>query len=215
MKFFLDSASLEEAKKAKELGLLDGITTNPTLIAKAGGDYKTRVKELCDLCDGPISAEVISTDFAGMVREGEEWVKVAKNVVVKIPITVEGLKAMKFLSSKGVKINATLCFSENQALLTAKAGASFVSPFIGRLDDIGQDGITLIENIRTIYDNYGFETEILAASIRSPLHVTRCALAGADCATMPLGVMEQLAKHPLTDIGLKKFLDDYNAAFKK
>lgn len=215
MKFFLDSASLEEVRKADSMGLLDGVTTNPSLIAKAGGDYKTRVKEICGICSGPVSAEVIATDYEGMMREAHAWKEVADNVVVKIPITLEGLKAIKALKTEGIKTNATLCFSENQALLVAKAGAYFVSPFVGRLDDEGQDGMLLIENIRRIYDNYDFETQILAASIRSPLHVTRAALMGADCATIPLKVMEQLAMHSLTDAGLKKFLEDYNASLKK
>jgi len=215
MKFFLDSASLEEVKKANEMGLLDGVTTNPSLIAKAGGDYKTRVKEICEICKGPVSAEVLSTEYEGMMREGREWTKIAPNIVVKVPTTIDGLKAIKALKKEGIKTNATLCFSENQALLVAKAGAFFVSPFVGRLDDIGQDGMALIENIRKIYDNYAFETQILVASVRKPEHVTRAALYGADCITIPLKVMEELSKHPLTDSGIKKFLDDYNAALKK
>ncbi|MFH1056580.1 MAG: fructose-6-phosphate aldolase [Candidatus Micrarchaeota archaeon] len=215
MKFFLDSASLEEVKKANEIGLLDGVTTNPSLIAKAGGDYKTRVREICEVCKGPVSAEVLATDFSGMMQEARAWSELAKNVVVKIPITLDGLKAIKALKAEGIKTNATLCFSENQALLVAKAGAYFVSPFVGRLDDAGKDGMALIGNIRKIYDNYGFETQILVASVRNPEHVTRSALYGADCITMPLKVMEELSKHPLTDAGIKKFLDDYNAALKK
>ena len=211
----MDSADLNEVKKASEMGLLDGVTTNPTLIARAGGDYKTRVKEICEVCKGPVSAEVLATDFVGMMREACEWSKVAANVIVKIPITAEGLKAIKALKNEGIKTNATLCFSENQALLVAKAGAYFVSPFVGRLDDAGQDGMALVENICRIYANYGFKTKVLVASIRKPEHVLRGALCGAGCATMPLRVMEELARHPMTDAGLKKFLDDYNAALKK
>jgi transaldolase len=197
------------------MGLLDGVTTNPSLIAKAGGNYRERVREICEICKGPVSAEVLATDFKGMMQEGRTWAELAPNVVVKVPITIDGLKAIKALKKEGIKTNATLCFSENQALLVAKAGAYFVSPFVGRLDDIGQDGMKLIENIREIYDNYEFETQILVASVRNPIHVVRSAQMGADCITLPLSVMEQLCKHPLTDAGIKKFLDDYNASLKK
>jgi len=211
MKFFIDTADVKEIRAAHELGLVDGVTTNPSLIAKSGRKFKDVIKEIVSIVDGPISAEVVSLDAPGMIQEAGELVKIHKNIVVKVPMTPEGLKATKALSDKGVKINVTLIFTPMQALLAAKAGASYVSPFVGRLDDISQDGMGIIEEIRTIFDNYGFTAEIIVASVRNPVHVLNSALIGADIATIPYSVIMQLAKHPLTDAGIKKFLEDWES----
>ena len=209
MKIFIDTASVKEIKEAASLGLIDGVTTNPTLMAKEARNPEQVLKEICALVSGPVSAEVISLESAGMVSEAHELVKLAKNIVVKVPLTREGLKAVKILSLEGIKTNVTLCFSPTQALLAAKAGATYVSPFIGRLDDIAQEGINLISDIKKIYVNYNFNTQIIVASVRSPVHVAKAALIGADIATIPYSVIEQLIKHPLTDIGINKFLEDH------
>jgi transaldolase len=210
MKFFVDTADVGEIRELAATGLLDGVTTNPTLIAKAGRPIKEVIAEICAAVPGPVSAEVAATDFDGMMAEAAKLSAIAKNVTIKVPLTWEGLKACKALSSKGIMVNVTLCFSANQALLAAKAGATFISPFVGRLDDIGFDGMDLIHDIRTIYDNYdALHTEILAASIRTPLHVTQAAMAGADVATIPPAVLKSLVKHPLTDKGLESFLADW------
>jgi transaldolase len=218
MKFFIDTANLAQIKEAQDLGVLDGVTTNPSLMAKEGisGDQKVldHYKAICEIVDGDVSAEVISTDFEGMVREGEALAALDPKIVVKIPMVKDGVKALKYFSDKGIKTNCTLIFSAGQALLAAKAGATYVSPFIGRLDDISTDGLALIENIRVIFDNYGFETEILAASVRHPMHIIECAQIGADVMTGPLSAIEALLKHPLTDIGLAKFLEDFNKTNK-
>lgn len=215
MKFFIDTAEIKEIAAAKELGLVDGVTTNPSLIAKSGRDFHEVLKEIIVLVDGPISAEVVATDAAGMIREGEELAQLDPGkIVIKLPLTEEGLKATQALSRKGLKTNLTLIFSPLQALLAAKAGATYVSPFVGRLDDIGHDGMESVDQIRTIFDNYGFTTEIIVASVRSPQHVLQAGLMGADICTIPYGVMLQLAKHPLTDIGLEKFLADWNKHVK-
>jgi len=212
MKFFIDTANLDQIKEAASLGVLDGVTTNPSLMAKEGIKGEAAVLKhyvaICELVDGPVSAEVLSVDFEGMVREGEALAKLHKNIVVKIPMIKEGIKAIKYFHDKGIRTNCTLVFSAGQALLAAKAGASMVSPFIGRIDDSNWDGVQLIEQIVQIYDNYGFTTEVLAASIRSPLHIVQCAEAGADIATCPLSSIDGLFNHPLTDIGLAKFLED-------
>jgi transaldolase len=210
MKFFIDTADVKEIAAANELGLVDGVTTNPSLVAKSGRDFHEVLKEIIALVDGPISAEVVATDAAGMISEAEELAKLDKDkIVIKLPITEEGLKATKVLSKKGYKTNLTLIFSPLQALLAAKAGATYVSPFVGRLDDIGHVGMEGVDQIRTIFDNYGYSTEIIVASIRSPQHVLEAGLMGADICTIPFSVMQQLAKHPLTDIGLEKFLADW------
>jgi transaldolase len=209
MKFFIDTANLEEIRKANELGLLDGVTTNPSLVSKEGREFKPLIKEICDIVDGPVSAEVISTDPDGMVKEARELSKLADNIVVKIPLVKEGLKAVKILSVEGINVNVTLCFSAVQALMAAKAGATYISPFVGRLDDIGHIGMEIVEQILTIYENYGYDTEVIVASIRNPLHVLDAALMGADIATIPFKVMEQLIRHPLTEIGLERFLADW------
>ncbi len=210
MKFFIDTANLEEIKTAASFGVIDGVTTNPSLVSKEGDiDFHTRIKEICEIVEGPVSAEVVSIDTEGMIKEARELADLASNVVVKIPMTIDGLKAVKTLSKEGIKTNVTLVFSANQALLAAKAGATFASPFIGRLDDRAHNGMELIDEIRTIYDNYCFDTEILAASIRHPLHVKQAALAGADIATIPFNVIEKMSKHPLTDTGLDSFLSDW------
>lgn len=215
MKFFIDTANLDEIKEASALGLIDGVTTNPSLIAKEGNvDFKKHIAKICELVKGDVSAEVTSLDTEGMLKEGREYAKIASNVVIKCPLTLDGLKATRIFREEGTKVNVTLCFSATQALLAAKAGASYISPFIGRLDDIGQDGMQLIRDIVQIYDNYGFETEVLAASIRHPMHIVDCALAGADVATIPLKVIQQLVKHPLTDKGLDAFLSDWNKSRK-
>lgn len=210
MKFFLDTANLDEIKEASEMGLIDGVTTNPSLVAKEGKiDFKDHIAKICEMVDGDISVEVTSLETEGMLKEGREFAKIAPNVVIKCPLTLEGLKATRIFRDEDTKVNVTLCFSASQALLAAKAGASYISPFIGRLDDISQDGMQLIRDIVQIYDNYGYTTEVLAASIRHPMHVVDCALAGADVATMPFKVIQQLAKHPLTDKGLDAFLNDW------
>ena len=209
MKFFVDTAEVKEIKELADLGLLDGVTTNPTLIAKSGRPFKEVIAEICALVEGPVSAEVVSLDFDGMMREAADLKKIATNVTVKVPLTLDGLKACKALTSSGTMVNVTLCFSANQALLAAKAGATFISPFIGRLDDIHMDGTELIAEIRQIYDNYAFDTEILAASIRTPLHVKQVALIGADVATCPASVIKSLVKHPLTDKGIEQFMADW------
>ena len=208
MKFFIDTADVEEIKKANELAILDGVTTNPSLIAKSNRPFKKVIQEICKIVDGPVSAEVISTEKEGMLREARELIKIAKNVVVKIPLIPEGLKVVKILSQEDIKTNVTLCFSSNQALLAAKAGATYVSPFIGRIDDQGYEGMDLIQDILQVYANYSFPTKVLAASIRHPLHVHQAALLGADVVTIPFKIFDLLVKHSLTDIGLKKFLDD-------
>lgn len=216
MELYIDTANLAEIKEAAALGVLDGVTTNPSLIAKesaSGVTYAKRLAEICEVVKGPVSAEVISIDYAGMMKEAEQHLKIAENIVIKLPITADGLKACKVLSDRGVKTNMTLCFQPLQALMVAKAGAYLVSPFIGRVDDIAEDGMDLIHKIRTIYDNYGFTTKILAASIRHNKHMVDCALAGADVATAPLGVIKSMLTHPLTDSGLKKFVEDYKKAF--
>jgi transaldolase len=209
MKFFIDTADVKEIREAHALGLVDGVTTNPSLIAKSGRKFKDVIKEIVSIVDGPISAEVISLDAPGMIKEGKELAKIHKNIVVKLPMTPEGLKACKTLTDKGIKTNVTLIFTSMQALLAAKAGATYVSPFVGRLDDISQDGMGIIEEIRTIFDNYGYMAEIIVASVRNPVHVLNSALIGADIATIPYSVMIQLAKHPLTDAGIEKFLKDW------
>jgi transaldolase len=211
MKFFVDTAEIADIKKLYETGLLDGVTTNPSLIAKSGRNFLEVIAEICAAVPGPISAEVASTEYDGMIAEGTKLAAIAKNVVVKLPLTFDGLRATKTFSDKGIKTNVTLCFSPNQALLAAKVGATYISPFIGRLDDINLDGVELIEQIRTIYDNYDFKTQILAASIRSPNHITQVALAGADVATIPPAVIYKLADHPLTKSGLEAFVKDWKA----
>ena len=211
MKFFADTADVEEIKSLNDAGLIDGVTTNPSLIKKAGRDFREVIADICSATPGPVSAEVTALEADAMVKEGRSLAGLAANVTVKLPLTMDGLKACRRLSGDGIKTNVTLCFSANQALLAAKAGASFISPFIGRLDDIHIDGMALIEDIRVIYDNFGFETEILAASIRSANHIKECALIGADVATAPPTVLWSLAKHPLTEKGLKDFLKDWAA----
>jgi transaldolase len=209
MKFFIDTANIEEIKKASELGMVDGVTTNPSLVAKEGREFKELIKEICDLVEGPVSAEVVSVDAEGMVREAKELAEIADNIVIKVPLIEEGLKATKILAGQGIKTNVTLCFSPVQALMAAKAGAAYISPFVGRLDDISHIGMELVEQILAIYDTYGFETEVIVASIRNPVHVLDSALMGADIATIPFKVIQQLIKHPLTDIGLENFLADW------
>ena len=209
MKFFIDTADVREIREANELGLVDGVTTNPSLIAKSGRRFEEVIKEITGIVDGPISAGVVSLEHDGMIAEATELVKIHANIVIKLPMTPEGLKATKTLSSRGVKTNVTLIFTPMQALLAAKAGATYVSPFVGRLDDISQDGMGIIEEIRTIFDNYGYDAQIIVASIRNPIHVLNSALLGADVCTIPYSVMLQLAKHPLTDAGIKKFLEDW------
>ena len=216
MKFFIDTANLEQIKEAQALGVLDGVTTNPSLMAKEGISGKNNVLkhyvDICKLVDGDVSAEVIATDYDGMIREGEELVELHEQIVVKLPMTREGIKACKYFSDRGVRTNMTLVFSAGQALLAAKAGATYVSPFIGRLDDISTDGLVLIEEIREIYDNYGYDTQILAASVRHTMHIVNCAKIGADVMTGPLSAILGLLKHPLTDIGLAQFLADHAKA---
>ncbi len=215
MKFFIDTANVEEIKKANDMGVICGVTTNPSLIAKEGRNFVEVIKEIVAIVDGPISGEVKATtvDSSGMIAEGREIAKIHPNMVVKIPMTVEGLKATKVLSSEGIKTNVTLIFSANQALLAARAGATYVSPFLGRLDDISTPGIDLVRTIAEIFNIYNLDTEIIAASIRNPIHITDCALAGADIATIPYGVIVQCTKHPLTDQGIEKFQKDYKAVF--
>ena len=209
MKFFIDTADVNEIREAQNMGLLDGVTTNPSLIAKTGRKFEDVIVEICEIVDGPISAEVVSTDYEGMIREAKTLSQLHKNIVVKIPLITEGLKAVRWCTDNGIGTNATLCFSPIQALMAAKAGASFISPFVGRLDDISTDGMNLIGEIVTIYDNYGFDTEVLVASVRHPMHVTQSALMGAHVATIPFSVLGKLAHHPLTQSGLEKFLADW------
>jgi transaldolase len=210
MDFFLDTGIIDEIVKAKDWGLIDGVTTNPSLIAQSGRSQKDVITDIAQIIDGPISAEVISTDKKGMLLEAEELAKINENIVIKLPLTEDGISTCKILSDQGIKTNVTLCFSCNQALLAAKNGATYISPFIGRLDDIGHDGMGLIQEIKQIYDNYGFQTQVLAASIRHSSHVREAALIGADVATMPYKVIEKLFRHPLTDSGLETFLNDHN-----
>ena len=214
MKFFIDTANIDEIKKAYELGMVDGVTTNPSLIARENRPFEELLGEICELVDGPVNGEVVSLDAEGMVEEGRKLAAFHENIVVKIPMTTEGLKAVKILSSDNIKTNVTLIFSSMQALMAAKAGASYVSPFVGRLDDISQVGMDLVSDIMNIYGNYGYETEIIVASIRNPIHVVEAALIGADIATIPFKVIDQLAKHPLTDIGMEKFLADWEKRAK-
>ncbi len=215
MKLFIDTANVDDIRKANDMGVICGVTTNPSLIAKEGRDFGEVIKEITTIVDGPISGEVKATtvDAQGMIKEGREIAKIHPNMIVKIPMTVEGLKAVKVLAAEGIKTNVTLIFSANQALLAARAGATYVSPFLGRLDDVNQSGISLIEDIVAIFSNYDIQTEIIAASIRTTVHVTDCALAGADIATVPYGIIEQMTKHPMTDQGITKFQKDYIAVF--
>jgi transaldolase len=215
MKLFLDTGSIDEIKKANELGILDGVTTNPSLLAKEKKPYRDILKEICNIVKGPVSAEVTATDTDGMIRQGRENAKIADNIVVKVPIIKAGVQAIKQLSAEGIKVNVTLCFSPTQALIAAKAGAAFISPFIGRFDDISEEGMALIDDVVTIYNNYGFDTEVLVASVRHPMHVVQASLIGADICTMPFAVFDKLLNHPLTDIGLKNFLADWEKAFGK
>ena len=209
MKFFIDTADVNEIKEAESLGILDGVTTNPTLISKTGRPFKETIEEICTIVNGPVSAEVVSTETEAIIKEGRDLAKIADNIVVKVPLIKDGLKAVKVLTSEGVKVNVTLCFSSNQALLAAKVGATYISPFVGRLDDKGHTGMEVVDEIRTIYDNYDFDTEIIVASIRTPLHVRDAALMGADIATIPFDVFNKIVQHPLTDTGLKSFLADW------
>lgn len=209
MKFFLDTAEIDDIKELAKSGLIDGVTTNPSLIKKSGRDFMEVIKEIADIVDGPISAETIANDTETMLKEARKLVEISKNITIKVPLTPDGLKTCKALTDEGIMVNVTLCFSANQALLAAKAGATFISPFVGRLDDIGEDGMELIEDIRIIYDNYGFDTQILVASIRDVEHVSRSALVGADVATVPPKIIHELYKHPLTDKGLEAFLKDW------
>jgi len=215
MKFFIDTANIQEIKEAASLGVLDGVTTNPSLVAKEGKEFRPLLEEICSLVDGPISAEVVATDYDGIMKEARDLAAIHKNIVVKVPLIKEGLKAVKSLKAEGIRTNVTLCFSPNQALLAAKAGAFFISPFIGRLDDISQNGMDLIRQIVTIYKNYDFETQVLVASVRHPVHVVDAAMIGADICTMPFKVIDQLIKHPLTDIGLERFLADWKKSREK
>ena len=212
MQLYIDTANLDEIRRAAAMGVLDGVTTNPSLIAKEGADFHTRMAEICKIVPGPVSAEVVSTEHDGMIKEADALIGIAENIVIKLPCIAEGIRACRTLSDRGIRTNLTLCFQPLQALLAAKAGAFLISPFIGRIDDIGEDGMQLIQQIRQIYDNYGFETKILAASIRHPQHLVQAALIGADVATVPFNVISQMLKHPLTDIGLAKFLADWNRA---
>ena len=211
MELYIDTANIDEIREAASLGILDGVTTNPSLIAKEGVEFHARLEEICSVVPGPVSAEVVSMDHDGMIAEAEDLLQIADNIVIKLPCTVEGLKGCKTLSDRGVRVNMTLCFQPLQALMVAKAGAFLVSPFLGRIDDVGGDGMELIQQIRTIYDNYGFTTKILAASIRHPLHLVQCALIGADVVTVPMKVIKQKMHHPLTDKGIDAFLADWNA----
>ena len=210
MKFFIDTANVEEIREAKNMGMADGVTTNPSLIAKEGRDFKEIITEICEIVDGPISAEVIALDAEGMIREARELAKIHKNIVVKIPMTIDGMKAVRTLSDEGIGSNVTLVFSPLQALMAAKAGATYVSPFVGRLDDLSQDGMNLVEQILTMYTNYGFETEVIVASVRHPLHVLSAGMMGAHIATIPFKVLDKLAAHPMTDKGIEAFLADWN-----
>jgi transaldolase len=215
MKIFIDTANLDQIKEINSWGILDGVTTNPTLVAKEGCDFETRVRDICQVVDGPISAEAVSMEAEGMIKEARQLSKIHKNIIVKIPMTSEGLKAVKVLSKEGIKTNVTLVFSPNQALLAAKAGATYVSPFVGRLDDISHDGMALVRDIVTIFRNYGFKTQVIAASMRHPVHVTEAALAGAHVATIPYDVLKKMIKHNLTDEGIQKFLNDWEKVPKK
>jgi transaldolase len=215
MKFFIDTANIKEIKEAASYGLLDGVTTNPSLVAKEGKNFRELLDEILKIVDGPISAEVVSTDYDGIMKEAHELAKIHKNIVVKVPLIKEGIKAVKSLSDEGIKTNVTLCFSPSQALLAAKAGATYISPFVGRLDDISHDGMALIQQIVQIYRNYDFKTEVLVASVRHPLHLVDAALMGAHVATMPFDVIEKLFRHPLTDLGLEKFLSDWKKSNQK
>lgn len=215
MQLFLDTANLGEIRKGAETGIISGVTTNPTLILKEGKDYKKTLREICSIVKGPVSAETVSLDAEGMVREGKDFAKIAKNIIIKVPMTPQGMKACRMLTEEGIKVNTTLVFSANQALLAAKAGTYIVSPFIGRLDDIGQTGMGIIREIKQIYSNYGIKTQILVASVRNPIHVKEAALIGADIATIPFKVYEQLFQHPLTDKGIKMFLDDWDKLQKE
>jgi transaldolase len=214
MKFFIDTAIVEEIRAAHDMGLVDGVTTNPSLVAKSGRDFKEVITEITTIVDGPISAEVIALDSAGMLEEARALAKMHSNIVVKVPMTAEGLKATRILAEEDIRVNMTLVFSPLQALLAAKAGAAYISPFVGRLDDVGHDGMEGVEQIRTILDNYGFTAEIIVASVRHPLHVLNAALMGADICTIPYGVLQQLVKHPLTDVGIERFLADWKKTQK-
>jgi transaldolase len=214
MKFFIDTADVDEIKEANAMGMADGVTTNPSLIAKTGRDFETVIKEICEIVDGPISAEVIATDTEGMLAEARQLAAIHDNIVVKVPMTIDGLKATRILTGEGIKTNLTLVFSPLQALMAAKAGATYVSPFIGRLDDLSQEGMLLVEQCVDIFNNYAYDTEVIVASIRNPLHVLESALIGADIATIPFGVLKKLAAHPMTDRGLQAFLDDWNKSKK-
>ncbi len=209
MKFFIDTADVNEIREAESLGILDGVTTNPTLVSKTGRPFRETIEEICTIVKGPVSAEVVSTETEAIIKEGRDLAKIADNIVVKVPLIKDGLKAVKALTSEGIKVNVTLCFSSNQALLAAKAGGTYISPFVGRLDDKGHTGMEVVDEIRTIYDNYDFDTEIIVASIRTPLHVRDAALMGADIATIPFEVFNKIVQHPLTDAGLKSFLADW------
>jgi transaldolase len=215
MKFFVDTADIAEIKDLAATGLLDGVTTNPSLIKKAGRDFKEVIAEICAVTDGPVSAEVVAMEFDGMVKQGEDLAKIAKNVTIKVPLTIDGLKACRHFRDQGIMVNVTLCFSAAQALLAAKAGASFISPFVGRLDDVGSDGLTLIHDIVTIYNNYDFETEVLVASVRNPIHIVESAKMGAHVVTAPASVLKALVNHPLTDRGLEIFMKDWAATGQK
>ena len=215
MKFFLDTANLDEIRKTAEWGILEGVTTNPTSIAREGNPIAEQIRRICDIVDGDISAEVVSTEAGAMIREGRELARIHKNVVVKCPLIRDGIKATSALSKEGIRVNVTLCFTPAQAMLAAKAGAYIISPFVGRLEDIGQPGLDLIRTITRIYKNYGFKTQVLAASLRSPTHIIECALAGADIGTMPFKVIDMLFNHPLTDKGLEQFLKDYAKVFQE
>ncbi len=215
MKFFIDTANINEIKEAAALGILDGVTTNPSLVSKEGKDFRKLLDEILAIVDGPVSAEVIATDYNGIMKEAVEYSKIHKNIVVKVPLIKEGLKAVKSLSDQGIKTNVTLCFSPSQALLAAKAGATYISPFVGRLDDISTSGMELISQIVQIYRNYDYQTQVLVASIRHPLHLVEAAMIGADVCTMPFNVIDKLFNHPLTDLGLEKFLKDWNKLNKK
>ena len=214
MKFFIDTANVDEIREANEMGMVDGVTTNPSLIAKEGRDFKQIINEICEIVDGPISAEAVSLDAEGMIAEARDLAKIHNNIVVKIPMTIEGMKAVRTLAGEGIRTNVTLVFSPLQALMAAKAGASYVSPFVGRLDDLSQEGMDLVEQIVSIYENYGYQTEVIVASIRNPLHVLESALIGADISTIPFSVLKKLAAHPLTDKGIQAFLDDWEKAKK-
>jgi transaldolase len=215
MKFFIDTANIAEIKEAASMGVLDGVTTNPSLVAKEGKEFRKLLEEICAIVDGPISAEVLATEYEGIMKEARELSKIHRNIVVKVPLIKEGLKAVKSLKAEGIRTNVTLCFSPNQALLAAKAGAYFISPFIGRLDDVSQTGMDLIRQVVTIYRNYKYDTQVLVASVRHPLHVVEAALIGADICTMPFKVIESLIRHPLTDIGLERFLADWKKGQQK